>query len=164
MAERNAVSANAHPTHDPAGVSHNQRKIRNISGHHGTRADESVLAYGYSAHDRAVRAESRSFTYQSRSQFVHPPDLAARIEYVRKHHRGTAEYVILKGHAVIDGDIILDFDSVADGNIRANNDILPDPAILADARVLQDMRHMPYARTIADLYIGVNERRLVREI
>jgi hypothetical protein len=36
---------------------------------------------------------------------MHCGYLAARIEYIGKHHRGAAEHMILKGHPFVDGDV-----------------------------------------------------------
>ena len=139
IAKVNAVRTNAHPTDDPPGISHNQSKIRHVFGHHRAGTDKGVLPDGDAANDCTIGAESRAPANQGRAQFVHPPDLAARVKHVGKNHRRAAKYIVLESHTFIDGDVILDFHPVANIDIGADDYILPNPTVLANLRVLQDM-------------------------
>src|SRR3989304_8498182 len=80
--EANAVCANTHPTNDPSGVSRNESKIRHVFRDHGPGADECIPSDCYATNDGAVGAESRAAANQGRTQFIHPPDLAAGVEHV----------------------------------------------------------------------------------
>ena len=135
----------------------NESKIGHVLGHHRAGADKGVLSNGDTANDCTVGAESRAPANQGRTQFIHAPNLAARVKHVGKNHRRTAKYIVLESHAFINGDVILDFDPVANVYIGSDDYILPNPTVLANLRVLQDMRNMPDGCSFADLHVIINE-------
>src|SRR5215831_11345511 len=97
----NAVRTNTHPSDDPAGISHNKCKIRHVFCYHRAGTDKGVLPNGDTADDRTVCPESRTSANERRAQFIHAPDLAARVKYVGKDHRRAAKYIVLQSHTLV---------------------------------------------------------------
>src|SRR5262245_17192509 len=83
----NAGRANTHPSNDPPRISHNETEIRHVFCYHRAGTDKGVLPNDDTADDGTVCAESRTSANECRAQFIHAPDLAARIKYVGENHR-----------------------------------------------------------------------------
>ena len=82
---------------------------------------------------------------------------------VGKHTGRTAEHVVFKLHALIDGNVVLDAHAVAYLDLRANVDILPQRAVLAQNGTLLDMAEMPHLGAAAYLDAIVDIGTLVYE-
>jgi hypothetical protein len=130
--KRKPGRANAHPPGDPAGISHHERKIRDILRHNRAGPDEGILSDGNTAQDRAVRTESRAFAHQRAAEFAHSLDFASRIEHIGENHGGAAKYVVFQGDPFINRDVILNLNAIANSDIRSDDNILADTAMLAD--------------------------------
>jgi hypothetical protein len=130
--EIDAVCANTHPTGNPSGIAGNEGKIRHVFRYHRARADKGILPDRDAANDCTISTESRASANQGWTQFIHPLDLAARIQHIGKNHRRTAKYMVFESHSFVNTDIVLYFDAVADVYVGPNNDILPNPAIFTN--------------------------------
>jgi hypothetical protein len=49
------------------------------------------------------------------------PDLAARVMHIRKHHRLTAEHVVIESHSLMRRDVVLDLDPIAEAHLWGND-------------------------------------------
>ena len=113
--------------------------IRHIPVDDRSGTYKGIPAYGNAADNGGIGPDGRPFFHQRLLIFVFPGNLTARVVDIGKNHTGTAEHVILQGHAFIDRDIILDLAAMADLGVRTDNDILADIAGCADAAAGQDM-------------------------
>src|SRR5439155_22087409 len=110
---------------------HHQRIARHVARDHRASPHERITPDRRPTYDRTVRPEGRAPPHESRTQLLHPSDLAARIEDVGEHHRRPAEHAIFEGHSLVHGDDVLDLDPVTDRDVGADYDILSDPSVLA---------------------------------
>src|SRR5215469_13361714 len=76
--------------------------------------------------------------------------MAARTDYVGKHHGWTAEYVVFQFHARIQGDVILNLYVITDAPSGGNVDVLTEIAFAANLAIRHDVRKMPDLRAFAD--------------
>jgi hypothetical protein len=159
-----ATPTHTHPTNDLAGISNKQSKVWDILQNDRASADKGVLADGHATDDCAVGPKRRTQPDQRRTELVHPPDLAARVEHIGEDHGWTAKDMILKGHSFIHRDVVLYFDPIADVHVWTDHHVLADPTILSNPGVFQDVGEMPDRGPFANLNAIVNTCGLMRGV
>src|SRR5260370_1280376 len=126
-------------------------------------AEEGVLAEGHAADDRGVGADRAAALHEGRPVLVAARDVAARIEDVREHAGGSAEHVVLEGHALVDRDVVLDLHVVPDPRAGHDDHVLSQIAALADHGTGHDVAEVPDlgaatdARPVVDVARGMDE-------
>jgi hypothetical protein len=70
--------------------------------------------------------------------------MAARIEDIREHHRGTAKYIVLQDHPGVNRDIILNLNVITNYTAGGDHNILTNIAPLTNDAISHNMAEMPY--------------------
>lgn len=83
-------------------------------------------------------------------------DEGARIDYICKHHGGTAEYTVLQRNTLVHRHVVLYLTAIADYNVGIDVDILTDVASGTDASTGHYMRVMPDFRALTQVAGLVN--------
>lgn len=133
----------AYPTANPGRIAEDQCVRRNVTGDDRTGANKGILTNGYSADDRAVGTQRGTLSHEGSSIFVLACNMAAGVDNVGEDHGWSAEYIVFKNHACVDGDIILNLYVVSNANVGRNNDILADVASRSDGATLHYMAEVP---------------------
>src|SRR5262245_13391603 len=129
--ERHLDPTGAHPTCHSCRVSHDKSMVRNVLGNHRTRSDQSIAPDCNATQDGGIGADRRTSFYERSPQLSHPRNLAARVRYVRKDHRWSAEHIVLEGHSFVYGNVVLNLHAIADQDIRSHHHVLPDLALFS---------------------------------
>src|SRR5207237_2554515 len=90
------LAALAHPADAAGRHTHHERVRRDVRRHHGTRADERVLAEGDAAHDRRVRADRRAPLHERGAILVLARHVAAGVHHVGANARRPGQRVVLE--------------------------------------------------------------------
>src|SRR5579872_59935 len=131
---------------DSCNVAVDEREVRDVSSHHGTRANEGIAPDSDSTDNCGVRSKRRSLLDECRAIFVFTADMTARIHDVRKDHGGTTKDVILQNTAGVNGDVVLNLDVASEHNVWRNNYVLTYITAFADPAVLHYVREVPDLR------------------
>lgn len=99
---------------------------------HGSRANEAVLAQRYSAHNRRVCANRRTFLDQRGQKLLLPLNERTRKSNIGKRATRAAKNLIFQVYIVIYTIVILNFAAVPYCNHTIDHDILTDNAIRPD--------------------------------
>src|SRR5215467_4453223 len=132
-----AMSMAAHPAHLTSRVSDDQREVRHVFGHYGTRSDEGISANGRAADDCRICADGAA-PLQNRG-FVEsmPVDLGTRIRDICEHAGRPEEDIVFNRYTCVDRHVVLNLDVVPDDRAAVDVDVLADDALLTNSRALQ---------------------------
>ena len=118
------AAALADPSDLPGRNAGHQGIIFNVSCHNGTGGDQRATPYRVAAHYRAIRAQRCALAHaRTRINSVHR-EVRPRSIYIREYAGRTAEDIVLKLDAFVNGNIVLDPDTVTDVNVVTNIHIL----------------------------------------
>ena len=152
-----AFATLAHPSYLSRWNAGHQRIRFHVFGHHSTSGDQGTLAYGMTAHHRAVGPQRSALT-DSRLG-IHPMnrEMGSWRGHVGENTTRPTKDVVFNLNALIDGDVVLDPNTVAYAHVVAYVDILSQGTTLANDGTRLDMAEVPYLGPFAnsDAFIDI---------
>src|ERR1043166_1253419 len=159
-----AVAAPASPADLPRRDAHNQGMGRYVARHDAAGPNHGVFPDPMAANDGGIGPDGSAALHQRGPEFILPAHMSAGVQYIGKHHTGSAKHVILERNAVEDRDIVLNLAAAADRDIRSDHHVLSDHAPFPDPAAGENVGEMPDLGAATDLHPRIDDRCRMGEI
>ena len=132
-------------------VAYDKRKIRHVTDHDSTGADESVPSDRNPAQDSCIRANGRARTNQGRRECIAGfLNVGSRIRVIGQDAIRTQKNIILDCNPIPDGDSVFHGDIVTKYCAGLDKRVVADIAVSTDPCPFHDVSKSPNSRIRPD--------------